>query len=193
MSTLSPRQPRADWGAARAFYVCLGPEQRSCRRVAAEFTVSETTVKKWAKRQDWPGVAAKADDEVSRRAMTQVIHTRSERVAAVLRFVDDYVEEVGAKLRSGKLDVKASDVSALVRTAELLVGEPTDSVQISQLRRLLDAYDAALDDSATLPQTRTGPTRSSITWTTTCLDSPLTHVGGSRELRKVRRRRSLEP
>lgn len=142
----SPPQPtRVDWNAARAFYVTLGPEERTYRRVAEEFTVSETTVKKWAKRQKWPDVAAAADEKAGKNALDRAIRTRSERTEAVLKLVDEYVDQTSAKMKSKSLDVKASDIPALVKLAELLLGEPTDRIQISQLEPLLDAYDQALD------------------------------------------------
>lgn len=141
----TPRKPHFDWDAARAFYVALGPQERTYRRVAAEFSVSETSVKRWAKRQDWPAVAAAADAQVAEKAMARVVRTRTQRVEKYLGFVDRYVDTADTKLVAGDLEVRAGDLPGLVKTAELLVGEPTDRIQISALQPLLDAYDEALE------------------------------------------------
>lgn len=144
--TPTPRKPRVDWDAARAFYLSLAPDERTYRRVVAEYGVSEKTVQKWARRQDWPAQAAALDGQVAAETLDHVRRTRSQRVTVILNLVDDYVDKVKEKLAENSLDVKASDVSALVKTAELLIGEPTDRIQISQLKPLLDAYDRALDE-----------------------------------------------
>jgi hypothetical protein len=146
MSRARSQLPRVDWDAARTFYIALGLDERSYARVAAEFRVSDKTVRKWAHRQDWPAQAREADAAVADAALLYVHKTRSERVSMVLTLVDSYVEKVAAKLKAGDLDVKASDVAALVKVAELLSGEPTDRIQVAQLRPLLDAYDAAIEE-----------------------------------------------
>lgn len=134
-----------DVPSAITFYVGLGPEQRSYRRVATQFSVSETTVKKWARRQGWAEMAAAADRDAAEKGAAKAARSRADRVATTLKFVDDYTDAVNAKLAGNALDVKASDVAALVKLAELLTGEPTDRIQISQLQPLLDSYDLALD------------------------------------------------
>lgn len=144
------QRPRVDWDAARTFYISLGPETRSYGAVSTEFGVSDTTVRKWAKRQDWPAKAAALDAAAANTAANSVVKTRAERITMVLGLVDRYVTKVNDKLIAGSLDVKASDVAALVKVAELLSGEPTDRVQISQLKPLLDAYDAAIEELRSL-------------------------------------------
>lgn len=136
---------RVDWDAALAFYVALGPTERSYRMVSERFGVSETTVRKWANRQDWPTVAATTDAEAGRVALDRAVRTRSERTEAVLKLVDEYLDQTTARIKAKDLDIKASDVPHLVKLAELLLGEPTDRIAISQLEPLLDAYDQALD------------------------------------------------
>jgi hypothetical protein len=142
--TPTPRKPRVDWDAARAFYLSLGPEERTYRRVVAEYGVSEKTVQKWAARQDWPAQAAAFDAAVSNETTNRIIRTRAQRVEDTLRYVDRVIDRAAGMVDTS--DVKHSDVAALVKLAELLVGEPTDRIQISQLQPLLDAYDRALDE-----------------------------------------------
>lgn len=136
---------RLDVPAALAFYVGLGPAERSYLKVSREFQVSLTTIQKWGKRQDWPSKAAAADADASEKGQRQAARSRADRVATTLKFVDDYTDAVKDRLAGNALDVKASDVAALVKLAELLTGEPTDRIQISQLQPLLDSYDLALD------------------------------------------------
>ncbi len=136
---------RIDWDEAFAFYCNLDKTQRTYRAVAEAFPISEQSVKVRGRTEDWPAAAAEIDRQAAEAAMRKVVKSRSERVAATLKFADDYVDAAAKNLKDGTLDIKASDVPALVKTAELLLGEPTDRVQISQIRPLLDAYDAAIE------------------------------------------------
>lgn len=138
--------PQVDWDAARAYFLSLGPDQRSYVAVAAEYKVSVKTVQKWAKRQQWMAQAASLDAQVSGSTRHLIVRTRAERVHNTLALVDAYLDAVIEKLAAKTLDVKASDVAALVKVSELLIGEPTDRIQVTQLRPLLDAYDAAVDE-----------------------------------------------
>lgn len=140
-----PQRTRIDWDAALAFYVALGPTERSLQRVADEFPVSLASVKKWAKRKDWHDVAAKADAQAGQVALDRAVRSRSERTEAVLKLVDEYLDQTTEKIKAKGLDIKASDIPHLVKLAELLLGEPTDRIAISQIEPLLDAYDTALD------------------------------------------------
>jgi hypothetical protein len=154
-----PQRTRIDWDAALAFYVSLGPQERSFQRVADEFPVSMTTVKKWAKRNEWHRVAAEADAVAGRVALDRAVRTRSERTEAVLKLVDEYLDQTTARIKTKDLNIKASDVPHLVKLAELLLGEPTDRIQISQLEPLLDAYDQALDRLRDMASDREGADR----------------------------------
>ncbi len=155
MNDPSGPNPRVDWEAAKAFYIALPAEERSYTRISAQFGVSEVSVGKWARRQDWPAQAAEADRKAGEKAVARIVRSRAERIVAYTSLVDDYVDAVAAKLKTDDLDVKAADLPGLVKTAELLLGEPTDRIQVSQLQPLLDSYDRAVERLVELAGDRT--------------------------------------
>lgn len=136
---------RLDRPAALAFYIALGSAERSYAKVAQEYGVSTVTVAKLGRRENWVEQAKAADEQATKEGVKRAVRSRSERVAATLRFVDDALDKAATRLENETLEIKASDISTLVKTAELLLGEPTDRVQISQLRPMLDAYDTAIE------------------------------------------------
>src|SRR5690242_15407315 len=94
------QRTRVDWGAAKAFYVALGPTERSLARVHREFGVSEVTVQKWAKRDGWEAAAAEADAQAGQVALDRAVRTRSERTEAVLKLVDEYLDQTTAAIKA---------------------------------------------------------------------------------------------
>ncbi|MDQ5841653.1 MAG: phage terminase small subunit-related protein [Chloroflexota bacterium] len=131
----NPRN-RIDWDKAEAFYLNLDPP-RKIATVARQFGVSGNTVRKWAKRLGWDKKAVALDRKALDQATGQAVRSRAQRVAAALNFTDEFLDAAQAKLAQNKLDVRAGDVPALVKLAELLEGEATDRVQIGEVRVLV--------------------------------------------------------
>jgi len=121
-----PKQrTRADWGAAKAFYVGLGPVERSYARVGREFRVSSVTVRKHAHREGWEQAALDADQSAAATALRAAFRNREANTSAVLKLRDLAVDASTTEIEGGA-SVRLADVAALVKVGELLLGEATD-------------------------------------------------------------------
>lgn len=137
MTTSPPRKPRVDWDTARAFYVALGPEIRTYARIAAEYHVSEHTVGKWAKRQDWPAAAAQADNEAAERAMRASVRSLELRNLDTIRVADKARAAVLADGVELDPNVALRVLPRLATIEQLLAGEATGRVEISEVTSVL--------------------------------------------------------
>ncbi len=129
----TPRKPRVDWDAAKAFYVALGPEHRTFSRVATEYHITDHTVGKWAKRHDWVGAAAKADAAAAEKLLAKAGRSLEARQADTIRVADKLRETVLAE--DVKLDPNVA-VRALPRFAhleQLYAGEATGRIEVSEV------------------------------------------------------------
>lgn len=135
--TSPPRKPRVDWDAARAFYVALGQGTRTYGLVAEKFAVSDTSVRKWARRQSWERVAADADNRAAEKALAQADRTLEQRNRDTVR--------VAEKVRTTILDEAAVlDPNVALRVLprlstleQLIAGEATGRVEISEVTSVL--------------------------------------------------------
>lgn len=142
-NAVTPPRTRINWGAARARYVALDRHERTYARIAAEFGVSDVSVRKWARREGWAALAASEDAKSANTHLRHAVKTRDARVAATLRIVDgvldSFVDDLDARAREAKL----ADLPALVRLAELLEGEATDRVELGEVQLVIQAVMAA--------------------------------------------------
>ena len=138
--TSPPRKPRVDWDAARAYYVALGQGTRTYPAVAAKFSVSVTTVGKWARRQNWEHVAADADNRAAAKALAQADRTLEQRNRDTVR--------VAEKVRTTILDEAAVlDPNVALRVLprlstleQLIAGEATGRIEVSEVTTVLSAF-----------------------------------------------------
>ena len=137
MTTTPPRKPRVDWDAARAFYVALGPEHRTYARVAAEYHVSEHTVGKWAKRQDWPAVAAKADNAAAEKALAKSVRSLELRQLDTIRVADKARATVLADDVVLDPNVALRVLPRLATIEQLIGGEATGRIEVSEVTAVL--------------------------------------------------------
>lgn len=134
---------RFDHDAALAVFVSLGPT-RTLSDVAKRFKVSVQAIAKVAKADNWFDVAAKIDREAAEKALRRVRRSREQRVEQALRIVDGTLLLYEQKLEDIAGDVKPQDVVALTKLAELLEGEATSRISISELQPLLNAFEQAV-------------------------------------------------
>lgn len=127
---------RFDHDAALAAYVALGP-QRSFGKIARQFGVSDVTISKVARRDNWDAVAAKTDRDAATKALRAAVKSREDRNLEVLGFVDEYVQTAKKRLANSTLEVRAGDIPGLVKLAELLEGEATERVDVGQVQQVL--------------------------------------------------------
>jgi hypothetical protein len=119
------KRGRFDRDAAFAFFLALGFE-RSFGKVARQFGVSDTTIRKWAHLEGWEAKAAAADRTAAQKVESQAVRSLTERQADTIR--------VAEKLRAIVLDDNAViDAVTAVRTAhlyakleQLFEGQPTE-------------------------------------------------------------------
>lgn len=136
----TPRKPRVDWDAARAYYVALGQGTRTYPAVAAKFSVSVTTVGKWARRQEWDVLAAKVDNEAAERALAKSVRSLE------LRNIDNI--RVAEKARGTILDpdvkldpnVALRVLPRLATIEQLIAGEATGRIEVSEVTSVLSAF-----------------------------------------------------
>jgi hypothetical protein len=62
--------------------------QRAYRAVARRFAVSDTAVRKHALKEDWKRCAKRHDAETTRRIEREMVRSRAERIADVIRLAD---------------------------------------------------------------------------------------------------------
>src|SRR4051812_6427321 len=89
---------RFDHDAAKARYITLAPRERSFGRVAREFGVSETTIRKWARRDGWVAASATADASAAAALERQAVKTREQRALQDARIRDRAAQRVETRL-----------------------------------------------------------------------------------------------
>ena len=122
---------------ALEFYYALG-EQRSYPKVASKFTVSRTSVKKWAKAFNWQGRVELRDIENSRKLEEKtnatVVNSKANYRAIIQASIVKYVEA----LKAGNVKVETvADLDRLIKADLLLMGEATDRPEI---RKAIDEF-----------------------------------------------------
>lgn len=98
------------------YYYSLG-SSRSYPQVASQFTVSLTSVKKWAKSFNWQERVLDRDMKNARKLEKQTDETLLETKAKYLTIIQDTLQKYESALQSG--DIKISSVKDLATLANL--------------------------------------------------------------------------
>lgn len=123
-----------DWAEAEAFYLAAAPTERTFAHVARRFKVSDVRVGQVARDRRWKEKALEVDRLADEASITLAVRTRSARIKKTLGVIDRMLDRYTANVNA--LELKPSDLPQLVKLAELLVGEPTDRVEVSIVRRV---------------------------------------------------------
>jgi hypothetical protein len=133
---------RFDHAAALQLYIALDPPNRTYARVAQEVGASQTSVRRWAKQERWDERLHEAEE----RGIRKALKTREKRVADVLALTDTLVDHFTANAAAKATEASFLDVERMVKLAELLTGEATDRVSLSEAQSFLQlVFQAALD------------------------------------------------
>lgn len=138
--TTPPRKPRVDWDAARAFYVALGQGTRTFGLVAAKFSVSDVSVRKWARRQEWDRVAAEADNRAAERALAAADRTLEQRNRETIRVANKVRDTVLADAVELDPNVALRVLPRLATLEQLIGGAATSRVELSEVTSVLNAF-----------------------------------------------------
>jgi hypothetical protein len=131
----SPRA-RIDWGAAKAFFVAMNPP-RTRAAVARRFNVSVAAVRNHATAEGWDDAAAAADMQAAEKALRRAVKTREQRVEAVLRITDRLIDHFDENIDSKAVDADFGDLERMAKLTELLTGEATDRLSLSEVQGAL--------------------------------------------------------
>jgi hypothetical protein len=133
---------RFDHAQALDVYLALEPPNRTYAAVAREVGCSEQSVRRWARSLKWAEKLRAADE----RAMARSLKTREQRVADVLKLTDGLVDHFLVNQAPKAEAATFLDVERMVKLSELLVGEATDRVSLSEAQSFLQlVFAAALD------------------------------------------------
>jgi hypothetical protein len=123
-----------DWAEAEAFYLAVAPTERTYSKVARQFKVSDVRVGQVARQRGWQAKALEVDRRADEASITLAVRTREQRIKKTLGIIDRMLDRYTTSVNA--LELKPSDLPQLVKLAELLVGEPTDRVEVSVVRRV---------------------------------------------------------
>lgn len=108
------------------YYYGLG-DQRSYPAVARKFTVSVTSIKKWAKAFNWQERVEQRDIENARRLEEKTNETVVATKATYRKIIKAAIGRWVKRFQGGEIDVESVwDLERLVKLDLLLMGEPTD-------------------------------------------------------------------
>jgi len=139
-----PQRTRVDWGAAKALYIALGPEERSLARISRELGVSETTVQKWARRDEWVAAAEEADRIAAEKAAAAALRTIEQRNQRTVELADRLRDLAIAKTEAGEIDpnVAVRALPRYVQLEQLIAGEATARVEVGDVQAIITAVFA---------------------------------------------------
>ena len=126
---------RIDWQAAKAIFV--GDPTRSFTKVARQFSVSVQAVRKHAKAEGWEEQAARFDAEAEERNLRAQVKSRDQHYLAAARVRDEAFAQTLSRLLDESLEVRLGDLPAIGKYVELLSGEATDRVEVSEVREFI--------------------------------------------------------
>jgi hypothetical protein len=98
----------------------LGAGHRSFTRVAVEFRVSPTTVRKWARRQNWDQRARDIDRAAASEVEAELGRSLQSRVAETILLADAIRLALMRDLTNGRYKPTARDLIALARLEQEL-------------------------------------------------------------------------
>jgi hypothetical protein len=134
---------KIDWETAWAYYLSLGP-RRSFREVARRFQVSSTAVSKHAAKADWKRRAKRHDAETRRRVEREMVRTRAERTADLIRLADASRIKYARQLADPNFAVRGSDVAAFARLEALFEDQAAGKIDVVEL----NAYMSRVAETA---------------------------------------------
>jgi hypothetical protein len=132
--------PRFDRSRAFAYYAALDGPQRTFSAVAERFGVSDTAVRKVARRERWAERAWELDRRASREVEKRVVKERARRIAETLELIDLARSELHERLRAGDAELRLADLPALVKLESLLEGEATARVELFEVKLVLSGF-----------------------------------------------------
>ncbi len=135
--TTPPRKPRVDWDAARAYYVALGQGTRTYALVAAKMGCSETSVRKWARRQEWERVAAEADNRAAEKALAASEKTLEQRNRDTIRVAEKVRSTILAEEAMLDPNVALRVLPRLSTLEQLIGGAATGRIEVSEVTAVL--------------------------------------------------------
>lgn len=128
---------RFDHGAAKAFWVSLPPEEATYVRVARQFGVSETTIRKWARVDGWVEAREAAWSNAASKALARAALSVEDRAGLVVRLTDAlllaFIRDLDAKAEQATFH----DLERMVKLVQLLTGEATDRVSFVEAQQLI--------------------------------------------------------
>jgi hypothetical protein len=128
------RSHGVDWQDAEAFYLGLDRSVRTYAEVARRFEISDVRVGQIARSRRWQEKALEIDRRLEESSIRLVVRSREQRIKKTLGIVDRLLDRYESGVDG--LELKPSDLPNLVKLAELLVGEPTDRVEVATVRRV---------------------------------------------------------
>lgn len=145
---MSRHPTRIDWGEALAFYIALGPVDRTYAAVARQFGISEAGVRRVAKRDNWYARAVEIDQrqaELMERDAVKSLTVRNRRTIRLVNAArDNYLDALELK----GLVPDGREVAALLRIEQLIEGEADRRIEVKEVRelvvRVISEQDAAL-------------------------------------------------
>jgi hypothetical protein len=132
------RRPRIDWDAAFAFF-CSDPTA-SFPKVAAKFGVSDTAVRKHAKRDKWD---EQRDEMHARAAATlsgTVLRSIQERQADTVRVAERLRAAALAEDANVDFELAVKMLPVYSKLEQLFAGEATDRVDIRKVQPVIVAF-----------------------------------------------------
>jgi hypothetical protein len=134
-----PAPARIDWESAEAAYLAQTPP-RSFVGVARAFSVTPNAVKYQAGKRDWLQKAADIDRATQEKARDYVIRSRAARIADTYAVIDQTRERYLEQLKRDLVEIRPSDIAALVKIEQLLDGEATERIDISAVRHVFALF-----------------------------------------------------
>jgi hypothetical protein len=142
-------RPRADWGAARTYFV--RDPQVSYRDVAARFSVSQTSVRKHAHARclccptPWEELRADALAVVEKRRRQAEIRSLEEREADIVRVQEALLSVALRENADITLELAIKRLPEYAKLARLFEGEATDRIESGDVQHALqETMDVAV-------------------------------------------------
>lgn len=107
---------------AYALFVSLGPK-RTLKKVAEQTGLSVSTIKAWAKHENWKGRLAEQESQQARQVIDRNLHDGAQETSRNIRLVQMALLALAKNIREGKVTGVMSDIDRLIRLEEYLTGK----------------------------------------------------------------------
>lgn len=143
------RPKKIDWSSALAYWLALPHAERNYSKVARQFKVSPSAVRKHADANGWPAAAIDVDRRAAQAAKAAAAMSAEERAIQTVRLRDNAARLLGRKVErdlerldageDGRLDdhVIARVFHDADRMARLDQGEATGRIEVTEVQRTL--------------------------------------------------------